>query len=52
MSAINGGHGMIFKTFDGKIMFTMHYPNHPAGAERAQITEMKEVSEEPFLEIV
>ena len=49
MSAVNGGHGMIFKSFDGKLNFTMHYPNEPYGAERAQITEIKEIPEEPYL---
>ncbi len=23
----NGGHGMIFKTYEGKLKYTMHYPN-------------------------
>lgn len=49
MSAVNGGHGMIFKSFDGKLNFVMHYPNEPYGAERAQITEIKEIPEEPYL---
>ena len=25
--AVNGGHGMIFRTFDGKLMMTLHQPN-------------------------
>lgn len=49
MSAVNGGHGMIFKSFDGKLNFVMHYPNEPYGAERARITEIKEIPEEPYL---
>ena len=49
MSAVNGGHGMIFKSFEGKLNFVMHYPNEPYGAERAQITEIKEITEEPYL---
>lgn len=52
MSAVNGGHGMIFNTFDGKTMFTMHHPNTPSGAERAQIAEIREISDEPFLETI
>lgn len=52
VSAVNGGHGMIFNTFDGKAMFTMHHPNTPLGAERAQITEIREITDEPFLEIM
>lgn len=52
VSAVNGGHGMIFNTFEGKTMFTMHHPNTPSGAERAQITEIREISDEPFLEII
>ena len=47
--AVNGGHGLIFKSFDGKLNFVMHYPNEPYGAERAKITEIKEISEEPYL---
>ena len=52
ISAINGGHGMIFKTFDGKMLFTMHHPNQPWGEERAHIMEIKEISEEPYLKIM
>ena len=52
LSAVNGGHGMIFKDFDGKLLFTMHYPNEPYGAERAKIMEIKEISDEPYLEII
>ena len=49
LSAINGGHGMIFKDFDGKLFFTMHYPNFPYGEERAQIMEIEEIPDEPYL---
>ena len=52
LSAINGGHGMIFKDFDGKLRFTMHYPNGPYGAERAKIMRIEEISDEPYLEII
>ena len=23
----DGGHGMLFETFDGKLLYTLHYPN-------------------------
>jgi len=36
----NGGHGMLFKTFDGKLMLTFHSPNSPSGRERAQLYEV------------
>ncbi|MEC3878009.1 glycoside hydrolase family 43 protein [Parapedobacter sp. 10938] len=35
--AENGGHGMLFESFDGTLMLTFHGPNSPGGAERAQI---------------
>ena len=31
----NGGHGMLFRTFDGKLNLVLHAPNAPNGAERA-----------------
>ncbi len=52
LSAVNGGHGMIFKDFDGKLLFTMHYPNEPYGAERAKIMKIEEISDEPYLKII
>ena len=30
----DGGHGMLFKTKEGKEIFTFHTPNNPPGAER------------------
>lgn len=36
----NGGHGMLFKTFDGRLMLTFHQPNSPSGKERAKIYEV------------
>ncbi|PPL02790.1 glycoside hydrolase family 43 protein [Parapedobacter indicus] len=36
----HGGHGMLFKTFDGRLMLTFHQPNSPSGKERAQIYEV------------
>ncbi len=41
----NGGHGMIFKTFDGKLCITLHQPNYPGGAERAHIFELEDIGE-------
>ena len=38
----DGGHGMIFDTFEGKSFFTMHKPNAPATAERPIILPFKE----------
>lgn len=52
VSAVNGGHGMIFRDFNGKLFFTMHYPNLPYGSERTLIKEIREISNEPYLEIV
>ena len=41
LSAVDGGHGMIFKAFDGKDYFIMHKPN-TATLERPVIAELKE----------
>lgn len=38
----HGGHGMIFKKFDGQLMLTFHQPNSPGGAERAVIYELSD----------
>lgn len=37
----DGGHGMVFKTFDGKLMFTYHSPNKTP-FERPQLRELYE----------
>jgi beta-xylosidase len=37
----DGGHGMIFKTFDGRLMMTIHRPNN-GPAERAQFFELED----------
>lgn len=39
----NSGHGMLFKTFDGKMMLTFHGPNSPAGSERMKIFEIEDI---------
>ncbi len=38
----NGGHGMIFKTFDDRLCLILHQPNSPLGAERARIFEIED----------
>lgn len=40
--AKNGGHGMLFKSLDGRLMLTLHGPNSPDGKERAQIFEIED----------
>lgn len=51
VSNSNGGHGMIFRSFEGDLYFTMHAPNKPWGQERAHIFPLKEIENDPFLEI-
>ena len=41
----HGGHGMIFKTFDGRLCLVFHAPNSPGGAERAHIYEIEDTGE-------
>lgn len=36
----NGGHGMLFKDFDGNLYFTLHLPNSPPGLERPRIFKL------------
>lgn len=38
----DSGHGMIFKTFDGKLCIAFHQPNSPRGDERAHIFEIED----------
>jgi beta-xylosidase len=38
----NGGHGMIFRTFDDRLCIVFHQPNNPGGAERAHIFELED----------
>ncbi|MGC4073612.1 MAG: glycoside hydrolase family 43 protein [Nibricoccus sp.] len=40
----DGGHGMIFRTFDGRLMLTLHQPNKTPN-ERAQFFELEETSD-------
>ncbi len=41
----HGGHGMIFKTFDGRLCLTFHQPNSPSGKERAHIFELEDTGD-------
>lgn len=41
----DGGHGMLFRTFDGRLMLTIHGPNSPSGEERALIYEIEDTGE-------
>lgn len=41
----HGGHGMLFKTFDGRLVLTFHSPNSPGGQERAQLYEIEDTGE-------
>ena len=38
----NGGHGMIFRTFDGILTLALHQPNNPEGAERLKLFRIKD----------
>ena len=40
----NGGHGMIFKTFDGRLMLTLHQPNNTPN-ERMALFEVEDTGE-------
>lgn len=39
----HGGHGMIFRTFEGTLCLVFHAPNSPGGSERAHIYEIEDV---------
>jgi len=41
----HGGHGMLFRTFEGKLVLTFHSPNSPGGSERAQFYEIEDTGE-------
>lgn len=38
----DGGHGMIFTTFDNRLMLVFHQPNSPAGKERMKMFEIED----------
>jgi GH43 family beta-xylosidase len=42
--AEDGGHGMIFRSFDGKLMLILHQPNQ-SGRERARLFELEDTGE-------
>lgn len=41
----NGGHNMIFRTFDGRLCTVFHCPNSPSGKERPMIYELEDTGE-------
>ncbi|MBQ9417905.1 MAG: family 43 glycosylhydrolase [Bacteroidales bacterium] len=41
----DGGHGMLFRSFDGRLYVVLHSPNAPSGAERAVLHEVEDVGE-------
>ena len=41
----NGGHGMIFKTFQNRLLLALHQPNGPQGQERLKLFEIKDTGE-------
>lgn len=41
----HGGHGMLFKSFDNRLILSFHGPNSPAGSERAQLYEIEDTGE-------
>ncbi len=41
----HGGHGMIFRDFEGRLCLVLHAPNSPGGKERAHIFELEDVGE-------
>ena len=41
----NGGHGMLFKTFDGRLCMVLHSPNSPSRQERAHIFELEDTGD-------
>ena len=51
LSDIDGGHGMIFKSYDGHLYFTMHYREEPNSLEHPCLIEFEEILDEPFIAI-
>ncbi len=41
----DGGHGMIFKTFENKLLLALHQPNSPSGQERLKLFEIVDTGE-------
>ncbi|MDR1497283.1 MAG: glycoside hydrolase family 43 protein [Puniceicoccales bacterium] len=40
-----GGHGMLFKDFNGRFLLSFHQPNHPGGKERLKLFEIEDTGE-------
>lgn len=45
----HGGHGMLFKTFNGKLVLTFHGPNSPGGSERMKLFEVEDAGDSLLL---
>ena len=41
----NGGHGMLFRTFENKLMLALHQPNGPRGKERLKLFELEDTGQ-------
>ena len=41
----NGGHGMIFKDFDGNLRLVLHMPNSPSSMERAHLFDLEDTGD-------
>lgn len=41
----NGGHGMIFRSLDNKLMLALHRPNSPARRERLAVFELEDTGD-------
>lgn len=39
----DGGHGMIFKSLEGKLILVFHGPNSPLGEERTRFFELEDL---------
>lgn len=46
MTGVDGGHGMIFKDFDGKMYLSIHSPNQPNDDYKAERTVLIPIKEE------
>lgn len=45
LMAEDGGHGMLFRTFEGKLCLVLHQPNSPGGRERARLFEIEDTGD-------
>ncbi len=41
----NGGHGMIFRSLDNKLLLALHQPNGPSGKERLKLFELEDTGD-------